>query len=711
LGGKKCTLFLENPYIYIYIFTILLSSCKRKDENNIEQPDSPTSDVGYSPSDPESSFSLTGIKSIIVVGDLDEDRGGDLNLSSESDSESSGTTAIVGVTVGAVSLIVGGLVGKGLASKISSKETVHVKETINVKETEEYKNLHSQMEKLLSEKNTADTQLTENFKKIKELQEVSENFRKIIEDKTVSNESLAKEIKKIEDLKNSISLEKERLESQNKQFQDEIKKLKSDGLDGKERIEKIVKLEKDIVRLSSLNKESETMIGQLSLDLNRAKMHLLMGQLERSSINIESKLSTAGFVFTNISNGGKRIQKGNQEIGVLYKGVIQLTPDYFDKSSKEFIDTLALSDRDKVVILVEGSNWLEIPGYKIEVQSRETKTDYEDKKYTIFSLKRENQTKIANLKSKTNIHWEQSPRYHDAIMSLPLKENEAKSLKIELEKTGIKVDMKASNSSPDKFRLYIDSSKLNDDLTQNQPEVYSPEQYRTVGAEKLHGAKDIPYDGKDWKQVNTDVDFSKDDTRYMVSLGGTTSREMLLFDRESDKIKRIYNQIKENSKGKTDIKEILEIVNKGIDDLTTKGDKWKGQSRRQIEDALDEDLRNFLKKKGGNSPKVSIDELIDQNLLVCRHKGLLAAHVMGKLIQDGILPPGKARQYRSLLDDGGAHSWSVYREDSTRDLWDVDPRWFQVKIIDQKSSIDETGYGSIAKATMVQRLNDIDYPK
>ncbi|HRE33017.1 MAG TPA: hypothetical protein PLD88_13655 [Candidatus Berkiella sp.] len=231
---------------------------------------------------------------------------------------------------------------------------------------------------------------------------------------------------------------------------------------------------------------------------------------------------------------------------------------------------------------------------------------------------------------------------------------------------------------------------------------------RTFLAQKLHGTKEINYDSKQWKQVTTELNFASDLSRYVVSLGASTSRERLFFDRRTDKMNEIYNDIKLQCKHKS-VQEVLRVVNSKIDDLATRHKSVKGKPRNKVEAELDLRLAKYLAKKNVIQPNVTMDELIEEGLLVCRHKGLLAAHVMGELIKDGYLPHGAARQYRSSLGSKQVHAWAVYRNAITHELWVNDPRWARVVKVNI-NKIDETGYGWKVKNDMLKRLQVVDEP-
>ena len=171
---------------------------------------------------------------------------------------------------------------------------------------------------------------------------------------------------------------------------------------------------------------------------------------------------------------------------------------------------------------------------------------------------------------------------------------------------------------------------------------------RTVRAEGLHGAiEEVPFEGKKWKSVNASIDFANNPNSLWVSLGSSTAREKLFFDANSPKMLELKRKVVAQAKGKP-ISNVLGIINEIINQLTD----IQGQSRRNVKRGLDKRLDDFIdhemRMQGVHtSPKIKMEDLIEKGLLVCRHKGLIAAVLAAFCVEQNILPPGKIHTYRS----------------------------------------------------------------
>ncbi|MCS5711508.1 hypothetical protein [Candidatus Berkiella aquae] len=196
-------------------------------------------------------------------------------------------------------------------------------------------------------------------------------------------------------------------------------------------------------------------------------------------------------------------------------------------------------------------------------------------------------------------------------------------------------------------------------------------------------------DGKLWNWVRTEVDFANESETLWVSMGSSAARENLLLDTNSPRIIQLREQVINETVGKP-VKEVLTIVNNIVDELTA----IAGKSRHAREHELDDELSLFLLTKP--IPRdITIDELIEKKLLVCRHKALLSAYLIGDLIKMGILPKGKAIHYRCDLNSGSArspriHTWSLYLQSGHS--WICDPRWQLVLDLNNGSELKTAAY-------------------
>lgn len=236
---------------------------------------------------------------------------------------------------------------------------------------------------------------------------------------------------------------------------------------------------------------------------------------------------------------------------------------------------------------------------------------------------------------------------------------------------------------------------------------------RTFLSNHVHGAAPtITYESEQWLKVNSKIDWVKSTNTQWVSVGSSRDREHIIFNENSEKIRHLKQEAIQQCQDKIgNIHEILSTVNEIVNQLT---DQPK-VSRRSVESGLDDLLTNFIRdKKLSNhasleSPAITIDELIDEKILVCRHKGLLVASLLAELVRQGILPEGTVRQYRTQLDTGGVHTFATYREKSSNELYICDPRWQYVENVSKSADqVAQKGYGINAVQIMVDKLNILD---
>ena len=331
-----------------------------------------------------------------------------------------------------------------------------------------------------------------------------------------------------------------------------------------------------------------------------------------------------------------------------------------------------------------------------------------------------NPVHLAILESLTNIKWAQANGVDNQIASFTMTQAQANELKDKLDPS-LGAFVQASTNEPGKFRVRLKYDSLAELINTNQPLLSTVDLItRTERAEKKHGTAPLYFEQHSWEQVNAEVDFAGKQSARVVSLGVSDGRERLFFNQNAPEIQALAERIAVLCKNKP-VEEVLKIVNIEIDSITTNHPHVKGQTREQIEENLDQRLELYLEQRSKGlipgKPKnldVTMEELIKEGILVCSHQGLLAASMMGSLIDKGLLPFGSARQYRSEIQDKsgktiGAHTWSVYRDATNGDLWVNDPRSALVKKVDANHP-EAIGYGHPAMNKMVKRLALIDKP-
>lgn len=238
---------------------------------------------------------------------------------------------------------------------------------------------------------------------------------------------------------------------------------------------------------------------------------------------------------------------------------------------------------------------------------------------------------------------------------------------------------------------------------------------RTFLSDRKHGtAVAKSFDNKKWCKINAQINWVEANNTSWTSMGSSDTREHLLFDESSPIIEDLKTYVVDQCQRlKGNIPAILKTVNNSVNLLT----KQIGISRREVEAGLDKRLENYIKYKmhlmnTSKSPVITMDELIQHKILVCRHKGPLAACLLAELVRKNILPKGTVRQYRSQIQHGthvGVHTWAVYRDKQSNDLWMCDPRWNYVQNVTRKTAKAEAkGYGVEAIQRMLTRLKTFD---
>jgi len=200
---------------------------------------------------------------------------------------------------------------------------------------------------------------------------------------------------------------------------------------------------------------------------------------------------------------------------------------------------------------------------------------------------------------------------------------------------------------------------------------------RTVYREERYGKEDVFYLGTKWKPINSAINMvGSQNTKWVYQ-----SYQLHEFiDEHSDLVKKLRRNALLECKSKS-TEDILIYVNNIINDFNKKNKE--NMTYREIEKNIDKALDEFMEKipKDENGEQIiTIEEIANEGLLICRHRAMLAASILRSLVEEGILPRGMVRVYRSELlnekdENQGAHAWAVYRDIEADKLWLCDPRW------------------------------------
>lgn len=237
---------------------------------------------------------------------------------------------------------------------------------------------------------------------------------------------------------------------------------------------------------------------------------------------------------------------------------------------------------------------------------------------------------------------------------------------------------------------------------------------RTYLSVLMHGQKESEsFQGKDWQVVNSEINWVGNKNTLWVSLGSSYSREKLFFNENLPKIMTLKAKACKACKGKT-IPVILGIVN----DLVNKLTAIRNKNLIDTEAWIDERLKNLIidsrahqQKKQDECVSLSMETLLEERVLVCRHKALIAAALLRELVEKGILPFGRVRQFRDQIIHHhrvSGHTWVVYRDITTGDLWICDPRLHVVANVNKYFTALEAMYNRSTLCSMVERLDRQD---
>lgn len=245
-------------------------------------------------------------------------------------------------------------------------------------------------------------------------------------------------------------------------------------------------------------------------------------------------------------------------------------------------------------------------------------------------------------------------------------------------------------------------------------------QSRSTAARIFHGTQeDIAFEGKKWKQVDSRIDFVQNPVTLWVSLGSSKSlREKLFCDANSKTLLLLKNELLEKAKDKP-ISQVLQLINYLVRKLNSTDLSEKEFSERFKEFMLSKIIDET------KQPEIKMEEFIEEKLLYCRHTALIAALLAAYCVDQGFLPPGKVRVYRSNIVENSklrsVHGWAVYRENATGILRLFDPqklvvlnvsKFFkaiaQLDLGKQNQILRESSYGDSTLRDMKKRLDYLD---
>ena len=227
-------------------------------------------------------------------------------------------------------------------------------------------------------------------------------------------------------------------------------------------------------------------------------------------------------------------------------------------------------------------------------------------------------------------------------------------------------------------------------------------QFKTDCMKQWHPNPVHKYEGKEYHVVSAEIDFVSSKETNWASIGShqSSSREICILSK---------NQVA------NDMFKCIRASDEGVLNAVLSLTKPIGLDREDSN--LEKFVQNYNKSNNSNLPPViPFKELQSQNLLVCRHRALWAAIILGELVRKKVLPRGTVRQYRDVLEHRkgspvqGGHTWSLYHDLENNILYMLDPRWKNLLNLNEplQRQAAENSYGKEVISTMIKRVLEYD---
>lgn len=139
-----------------------------------------------------------------------------------------------------------------------------------------------------------------------------------------------------------------------------------------------------------------------------------------------------------------------------------------------------------------------------------------------------------------------------------------------------------------------------------------------------------------------------------------------------------YADIIDSSMLKKDLQDILKIVSNFVKEVCGKNKKTHEERKSLLKEMaakLDESNTIYIGKKNLPVPVLQLQNIIDENIGVCRHYALFSAYLLGRLIIDGKIPGGEIYLVRDYVKSGGGHTWLHYHQKDDNTRWLIDNYW------------------------------------
>ncbi len=204
----------------------------------------------------------------------------------------------------------------------------------------------------------------------------------------------------------------------------------------------------------------------------------------------------------------------------------------------------------------------------------------------------------------------------------------------------------------------------------------------------------------------TVTNFTDEPVAYLdASMVGTKKCEVITLDPNSPVIKQQYAELVAELKIHAKAKPLTPLILfQHLNSFIQK--KLGGAGTKQAANQADQVFPEFKDQphQYESMPVIPLEEFLKRKIGSCRHRALLAAYLLDRLLKDNVIPGianGKIFYHQQGYVDGSAHNFVIYRDDVNNKLYLVDPMWNKALEITGGINIIENNYGEAFKQRVV----------
>lgn len=229
---------------------------------------------------------------------------------------------------------------------------------------------------------------------------------------------------------------------------------------------------------------------------------------------------------------------------------------------------------------------------------------------------------------------------------------------------------------------------------------------KTQAMKGWHPAEYLNHNDKKYRVVDSSINFATTDEYRFASLGAGRSalREMAIFNtlgcethtpldsflNNEDKVKQLMAHMSHIPKAKNFSSAALSCF-----------------------------IKNYPHSNPGQPPIIPLSVFYKNGLMVCRHRALYLAAIMGNHIKAGNLNHGNVHIYRDSLHEKtkgsavtGGHGWVVYSDHIDNKIYLLDPMWGKIFDFSNPKDLKQAKetYGRVVIEHMQARIHEYEHP-